>query len=794
LISVARRSHALLATVLSFACLAAVSAVAAPAGASVKISGTLTSVHADNFNGTGSTSRYYLNKGGKRTLLHLRSTQAAKAEPGARVNVVGTRNSSGSVSVDSLKQRSAANALAAQATTKKVAVMLINFNNNQAEPFTPAQVHQKMFTDPDSTKAYYDEESGGSFQIEGVQNPQGDVLGWYTLDRDDAPCSWNAWGDEAVEIARDQGVDIDAYDHLVLNTPPVPSCDHGGIAELPGRFSHVPGNIHTQVVAHELGHNFGVNHSSAIDCGNDPVPIEETVVQCNVAEYGDPFDVMGSGFLLQHNNAHKNNLGILSGTTREVTSDGIYTLEPSEPGFSGDQLLRIRRGASGLESRVFNHFYLDFRQPFGFFDSFSPTSPQATGVTIRISGEYGTTLQTRLLDATPQTPLDFFDAPLPIGDTYTDVASGMTIETLSASAGGAQVAISNIPGSVHVDGGELQYRTLLGAEADIAVSNGGGAYTVTDESVSVLPAGNGCTTTPDPQTVSCADAGIDSGLIQTDAQNDRIALDQSVTVGFEIDTGSGDDTVTGGDGPDVIRAGWHADTVTGGGGADVIYGDSHNDNLSGGDGDDFLQGGYETDVVMGGAGIDTVSYADHNFTGVTVDLDGGLRDDGQPKEKDTNGADIEGIVGTCVADKLTGNGAVNVIMGSCGADKIYGAKSGSAPDVGDIINGDEGADKLYGRSGDDLIDGGANDDTVYGDKNNDILVGGPGVNTIKGGDGDDTLVSLPEAKDRLEGGRHNDLINAKDGDGIDRIICGPETDTALVDLLDVVQTGCESVL
>jgi len=60
-----------------------------------------------------------------------------------------------------------------------------------------------------------------------------------------------------------------------------------------------------------------------------------------------------------------------------------------------------------------------------------------------------------------------------------------------------------------------------------------------------------------------------------------------------------DDTISGGDGNDIIFSGR---------GDDIVYGDAGRDILFGGAGDDFLDGGSGNDKLFGGFGNDTVQY------------------------------------------------------------------------------------------------------------------------------------------------------------------------------------------
>lgn len=108
-----------------------------------------------------------------------------------------------------------------------------------------------------------------------------------------------------------------------------------------------------------------------------------------------------------------------------------------------------------------------------------------------------------------------------------------------------------------------------------------------------------------------------------------------------VGAGGGDDTVYGGNGSDTIDAGDGSDLVYGGNGEDLIYagdgndiaygnngddtldGGAGDDELYGGNGNDTLDGGAGSDVVYGDKGDDTAIYVLSENTGQTDIYDGG---------------------------------------------------------------------------------------------------------------------------------------------------------------------------
>ena len=75
-----------------------------------------------------------------------------------------------------------------------------------------------------------------------------------------------------------------------------------------------------------------------------------------------------------------------------------------------------------------------------------------------------------------------------------------------------------------------------------------------------------------------------------------------------IDGGTGDDTLNGNDGLDIIHGGDGNDTIDGGAGDDALNGNAGNDTLKGGAGNDVLDGGAGVDILKGGDGNDTIVF------------------------------------------------------------------------------------------------------------------------------------------------------------------------------------------
>jgi Ca2+-binding RTX toxin-like protein len=106
-------------------------------------------------------------------------------------------------------------------------------------------------------------------------------------------------------------------------------------------------------------------------------------------------------------------------------------------------------------------------------------------------------------------------------------------------------------------------------------------------------------------------------IIRTGLGNDSVTLTGGSATPYALPTtiegGPGDDSLTGGTGPDRLIGGDGNDRLTGNAGSDVLFGDAGNDRLNGNDGNDQLFGAAGQDSLTGGNGADL--------------LDGGLNND-----------------------------------------------------------------------------------------------------------------------------------------------------------------------
>jgi hypothetical protein len=335
---------------------------------------------------------------------------------------------------------------AIESATKKIAVILVNYQNLQTQQYDKNVVRGETFTDPTSLKVYFEENSYGRVNV------QGDVFGYYTLSEN--ACNPNS---EAVFAkVRAEGVNIDSYQFVVIVAPKsaASGCLGGGVSygrivkiALDDTKANRPGILKAYMM-HELGHSFGPKHAGAVSCteAGRRVSMSSTCIKDG---RNDPFDPMGrSRYHLSLPN--KIEAGFIpSSQVRSITTNGTYSLEPLGKPTTGIQGLKVL--IPGAVNSL-GTYYLEFRQPYGAFETFLPTDPVANGILIRqsalISDTYGLAW-TQLIDATPASitsqPLatnSFIDAALGVGNVFYDPVKRISIETLSVAPSGASVKVT----------------------------------------------------------------------------------------------------------------------------------------------------------------------------------------------------------------------------------------------------------------------------------------------------------------------------------------------------------------
>jgi hypothetical protein len=313
-------------------------------------------------------------------------------------------------------------------------VLLVNFQDNPVEPYTVTQTWALIFG---TVNDFYQENSNGQTWL------AGDLSGYYTLPIDQT-CDAFGMDSYVWQAAADDGIDIGSYRRLIYIFPKVSDCGWTGMGTVGGTPSRawINGALELRTLGHELGHNLGLRHARALDCGSEIIGDN-----CISITYGDGFDIMGASGITGHFNVfNKELLGWLTSAAGEVITaegDGVYLLEPYETIPAGlAKGLKVLRGIDSTSGQPL-WYYLEYRQAEG-FDSFLEGKPVTDGVLFHLGTEADADTS-ELLDMTPESIwYDLDDASLVSGSSYTDPEAGVTITTEWADADGAGVRISYI--------------------------------------------------------------------------------------------------------------------------------------------------------------------------------------------------------------------------------------------------------------------------------------------------------------------------------------------------------------
>ena len=342
--------------------------------------------------------------------------------------------------------------------TNNVLVLLVKFTDSApADAFTPAQVQQVMVTNSNSVANYYSEVSYGqqalNVTVACLTASAGCTANTYSggwlkgLDPTSKlaiatplNCDYNSIHLAADTAATNAGINVANYSNRYYVFPYQSSCGWSGLAYVGYGEAYSNGSNTLGVYGHELGHNFGLLHAGSIRCAG-----QMPCTGGGVAEYGDPFDIMGNTNTGgSHFNA-KQKSDILqwipaTAIKTHTTGTATYTLSPIESAGGASYAVKIPAAANRT-------YWVEYRQPIG-FDSSLANYPN-NGAQIRVSSPFESASgadDTEIIDMTPGTTT-FTDAALLAGQSYTDTTYGVTITVGAASPTSLSVTVSMVAGS-----------------------------------------------------------------------------------------------------------------------------------------------------------------------------------------------------------------------------------------------------------------------------------------------------------------------------------------------------------
>jgi hypothetical protein len=252
--------------------------------------------------------------------------------------------------------------------------------------------------------AFYRSMSYGKVSLTGTVTP------W--LDAFDMPvaCNLPQVRDGGLTALRAAGYDLSAYDRVVF-LHPEQNCPWSGVTQ--AATVYLNGAITPYLLAHELGHSFGLGHSNLTDCKRHG---------CGALEYGDPYDTMGVG-MGDFNAKAKYDLGWLTNVARPV-KNGTYTLGAIERASTLPQALVVTT-ANDL-------YWIEYRS--------KPAQTAGAGVVIRVSPspdlhDFGSSSIPNLLIADPA---GRHRPELAGGDRFVD-AGAFTVRVLDTTGARARL-------------------------------------------------------------------------------------------------------------------------------------------------------------------------------------------------------------------------------------------------------------------------------------------------------------------------------------------------------------------
>ena len=400
---------------------------------------------------TQSRLLYFLKTDSERFSLHFAASPPKQLLTGTQVRVSGVQINgvfaleSEETSIETLALASSGASTATATTSvalpntfgaQQTLVLLINFQDNPSDkPWTVEQARNVVFNE---VSDFFWENSYGQTWL------SGDVFGWYTISLNSTSCNTTWIAQQADAAAAASGVDLSVYSRFLYLFPRNSTCSWSGVGTVGGNPSRVwsNGKLELKVIGHELGHNFGLQHSHALECG-----LTTLGTNCQTYEYGDHLDIMGNYTAGHFNVFQKEQLGWLGyGVSPPITTvetNGTYSFEPYEVGGAGAKALKILKGidpATGARS----WYYLEYRQALG-FDSFVAGNDNIlNGVVVRL-GTDSDRNSSFFLDMTPESTTsgyyDWEDPALESGMSYTDLDSDLTITTAWTDGGGATVHV-----------------------------------------------------------------------------------------------------------------------------------------------------------------------------------------------------------------------------------------------------------------------------------------------------------------------------------------------------------------
>jgi hypothetical protein len=260
---------------------------------------------------------------------------------------------------------------------------------------------------------------------------------------------------EALAVVR-QKMSLGAYRFVMFALPSSSTCWWAGLGQRPGHLTWNWGGAQRGTIAHEWGHNLGLDHLNNTRCVRDGsgvqqiVASERTSSNCTWTEYGGPYSVMGNA------DATRRTGSALTFVER-AQAGWLFDGEESYPGsgdhalyFDGKPALMWVTNAAG---EVYALEYVRGKSPENSWNIYdrvlkswiSPQTRSHSGLLVhhlrriydgswyQSSFSRGVFLDTTVLDMNPAT-VSSLDSALGPGESYSDPAGGLEISVFAVDS------------------------------------------------------------------------------------------------------------------------------------------------------------------------------------------------------------------------------------------------------------------------------------------------------------------------------------------------------------------------
>jgi len=304
---------------------------------------------------------------------------------------------------------------------KNVLIIRVDFSDKSGAPYSAAVV--QSLADMQISPYYLK----SSYQLTSLTNTVTSLV--YRMPQTAAYYATNDANDQLhsdAETAASANYTLANYDRIIVVFSSLSSIagsqiTYGGLAQVGGPDVWCNGEFDFRVIAHELGHTYGLYHGNLWQV-NDGNSISSSGVD---TEYGDDFDTMGANFAndqgTDFNPWFKNDLGWIADTqVMNVTTSGTYRVYA----FDHNNYLAAPGETLGLKivKDSTHNYWLGCR------GDFTNNGSMTNGVYV-IWG-YNYNRQSDLLDMTTPGSSDQ-DAGLAVGAVFNDPAAAITLHPLA---------------------------------------------------------------------------------------------------------------------------------------------------------------------------------------------------------------------------------------------------------------------------------------------------------------------------------------------------------------------------